>query len=135
MASATAKSNLAIVQEAYAAFNEGDVETVVGIMAPDIEWTEPEGSPYSGTYRGPDAVVENVFEPSLEEIEGFEVATERFIDGDDAIVVLGTARGTVSESGKSLDVPFAHVCDLADGRMTRFVQYTDTYRWKQALSA
>lgn len=135
MASAKAKSNLEIVREAYAAFNEGDIETVTGIMDADVEWTEPEGSPYSGTYDGPDAVVENVFARSMEDVEGFEVATDRFIDGGDTIVVLGTARGTVMRSGKSLNVPFAHVCDLEDGRMTRFVDYTDTHRWQQAFSA
>jgi len=135
MASANATSNVEIVEEMYAAFNEGDLETVVGMMDPDIEWIEPEGSPYSGTYRGTDAVVENVFQRVLEDIEDFEVATEQFIDGGDTIVVVGTARGTVMASGKSLNVPLAHVCDVADGRLTRFVDYTDTLRWQQALGA
>lgn len=134
MANATATSNVETVEEMYAAFNEGDLETVVGRMDPDIEWIEPEGSPYSGTHRGPEAVVENVFKRVMEEIEDFEVATERFIDGEDTIVVVGTARGTAMASGKPLNVPLAHVCDLADGRMTRFVDYTDTLAWQQALS-
>ena len=135
MASSTSKSNLEIVQEAYAAFNEGDIGHVTGVMDADIEWTEPEGSPYRGTYRGPNAVVESVFTPSAEDIEDFEVATDSFIDGGDSIVVLGTARGTVRATGKSLNAPFAHVLDLEDGRMTRFVDYADTHSWQQTLVA
>lgn len=129
--STTAKTNLQIVQDAYAAFNEGDIESVVAMMDEDIEWVEPEGSPYSGTYHGPNAVIENVFGPSVEEVEGFEVVPDRFVDGRDCVVVLGSARGTVAETGKSLDIPFAHVCDLRDGRMIRFVDYTDTHIWHQ----
>ncbi|QZP36477.1 nuclear transport factor 2 family protein [Halobaculum magnesiiphilum] len=135
MASTAARTNLEIVQEMYSAFNDGDVETVLGHMDPDIEWTEPEGSRYAGTYRGPDAITEHVFAPVMEDMEPFAAVPERYVDGGDTIVVLGTDRGTVRSSGESLEAPFAHVCDFRDGRLVKFVDYTDTAAWQQAIGA
>ncbi|WP_348613581.1 nuclear transport factor 2 family protein [Halobaculum rarum] len=133
MASTAARSNLEVVQEMYSAFNDGDVETVLGHMDPDVEWIEPEGSRYAGTHHGPEAVTENVFAPVMEDMETFAADPERFIDGGDTIVVLGTDRGTVRSSGESFETPFAHVCDFRDGQLIKFVDYTDTVAWQQAI--
>ncbi|WP_227374797.1 nuclear transport factor 2 family protein [Haladaptatus halobius] len=125
MASAAAKSNVRIVQDTYEAFNDGDIDSVTAAMADDIEWVEPEGSPYGDIHHSPEAVLENVFQPCLEDFADFQVETDRFIDGGNTIVVLGTFRGTNRETGKDLDVPYAHVCELEDGRMSRFVDYSN----------
>ena len=135
MAGATAESNVRIVRDGYAAFNDGDIDAVLGAMADDIEWTEPEGTSYSGTYRSPEAVLENVFGPTMEDFEEFRVDADRFIDGGDTVVVLGSFRGKGRKSGERFDIPFAHVYELEDGRMTRLVNYTNTLLWQQALEA
>lgn len=87
-------------------------------MAKHIKWIRLEGDIYGGTYHGPEAVLDNVFTPCLEDFEDFQVDTNEFIDGGDTIVVLGTFRGMHRTSGKPLDVLFAHVCELEDGQMT-----------------
>ncbi|WP_435158950.1 nuclear transport factor 2 family protein [Haladaptatus sp. DFWS20] len=135
MAKTSVKSNAQIVRENYAAFNQGDVEAVMATMADDIEWIEPEGTPYGGVYRTPEAVLENAFGPVMEDIEAFRIDTDRFIDGGDTIVVLGTFHGTSKESDKRLDVPFAHICDLEDGKISRFVNHTNTLLWQQTVEA
>jgi hypothetical protein len=126
-------SDRALLEEAYRAFNDGDVETVTSLMADDVEWIEPDGLPFAGTYRGPAAVVEHVFEPVLEQFETLELGIDRFVGGDGTTVVLGTGHGTARETGTELASPFAHVHDVSDGRIARFVQYTDTYRWREAI--
>jgi uncharacterized protein len=65
MVSAAAKSNVRIVQDTYEAFNDGDIDSVTAAMADDIEWVEPEDSPYGGIHHSPEAVLENVFQPCL----------------------------------------------------------------------
>lgn len=124
-----------IVREMYAAFNEGDAATVLGHMDARVEWTEPDGSPYAGTFVGPDAVAENVFARLATELEGYEVLPERFVDGGDTVVVLGTNRGTARATGTPFDIPFAHVCEFEGGKLTRFVDYADTHVWRRALAA
>ncbi|WP_207587186.1 nuclear transport factor 2 family protein [Halomontanus rarus] len=123
---ATAQSNVEIVEQLYEAFNRGDIETCLAGFAEDITWTEPEGSPQaSGTYHSPDAVLKNVFEPAFERFESFEVAADRFIDGGDTVVVEGVFRSTLP-GGNTMEVPYAHVIDLEDGKVQRFTNYEDT---------
>jgi uncharacterized protein len=126
-------SNLTIIQNAYAAFAKGDVPSVLGIFSPNIVWTEAEGFPYGGTYNGPQAVLEGVFMRLGAEWDGFAVAPAEFIDGGDAVVVLGKYSGTYKATGKSFQADFAHVWKMQDGKVIRFVQYTDTLLVQQAL--
>ncbi len=55
-----------LVRDVYQAFGRGDVPTVLGAMAADIEWHEAEGMPYGGVYHGGEAVVQNVFGPIMQ---------------------------------------------------------------------
>ena len=57
-------SNVQMMQDLYDALGRGDMPVVLGAMDPDIEWREAEGNPYEPAgkaWRGPDAVVQNLF--------------------------------------------------------------------------
>ncbi len=63
MSDVTTVSNVATIKGVYDAFARGDVPAILGMMDPNISWTEAEGFPYAGTYSGPDAVLQGVFMP------------------------------------------------------------------------
>jgi ketosteroid isomerase-like protein len=128
-------SNADLIRGLYEAFAAGDVPTVMGALDENISWTEAEGFPYGGTYVGPAAVVENVFIKLGTEWDGFAVAPERIVDGGETVVGLGNYSGTYKETGKSMKVPFAHVWDIRDGKVVKFVQHTDTAIVAEALEA
>ncbi len=128
-------NNLSLIQGAYDAFAKGDVPGVLGILSSDIAWTEAEGFPYGGTYNGPNAVLEGVFMRLGADWESFAVAPAEFIDGGDAVVVLGKYSGTYKATGKSFQADFAHVWKIKDGKAIRFVQYVDTLLVHRALQA
>lgn len=116
-----------IITSLYAAFAKGDVPTVLGAMDPDIEWNEAEGFMYGGTYKGPNAILENVFMKFATEWEGFNVVPDKTIDGGDGnVVTLGTYSGKYLKTGKSMSVPFAHAWEFRDEKIIRMRQYTDT---------
>ncbi len=73
------EQSVEVVKRAYAAFAEGDVPSVLGAFADDIEWHEAEGMPYGGVYRGGAAVAQNVFGPISEDVEGFALSPEEFM--------------------------------------------------------
>jgi uncharacterized protein len=52
------QSNSALIQHAYAAFGAADLQTLLGLMTPDIVWEFPASNaiPWAGTFRGPDEV-------------------------------------------------------------------------------
>ena len=126
-------SNVALIQGAYDAFAKGDVPSVLGILSPDIAWTEAEGFPYGGTYIGPNAVLEGVFMRLGTEWDGFAAVPSEFVDGGDTIVALGKYSGAYKATGKSFEADFAHVWKMQDGKVIRFTQYVDTLLVQQAL--
>lgn len=128
-------TNLNVVQGVYEAFAEGNIPGVLGILNPDIAWTEAEGFPYGGTYIGPNAVLENVFMRLGTEWDGFAAVPDEFIDAGDTVVVLGKYSGTYKATGKGFQANFAHVWKMQGGTANRFVQYVDTLLVQRALLA
>jgi len=126
-------SNLDTVKAVYQAFAEADVPSVLGLLSPDIAWTEAEGFPLAGTYHGPNAVLTGVFMRLGTEFVGFAAVPEEFIDGGDTVVALGKYSGTYKATGKSFQADFAHVWKLQDGKAIRFIQYVDTLLVHRAI--
>jgi len=119
-------TNLNLIKSVYEAFATGDIPAVLGALSPDIAWTEAEGFPYGGTYHGPRGVLEGVFMRLGSEWEGFAAVPDEFIDGGDAVVVLGKYSGKYKATGKSFQANFAHVWKMQDGKAAQFIQYVDT---------
>lgn len=119
-------ANLEVVRSVYQAFAAGDITSVLASLAPDVRWTEAEAGPYGGVWIGPDAVLENLFARLGVEWDSFTAVPTRFVTDESVIVALGEYGGTYKATGKSFCAPFAHVWDLAGGKVTSFQQYTDT---------
>ncbi|KAB1188620.1 MULTISPECIES: nuclear transport factor 2 family protein [Haloferax] len=135
MAAISKRANVEILEDAYEAYNEGDLETVVSTFADDIEWVEPEGGLGGGTHRGPDAVLNDIFMPTLDAMDEVAAKPERFIDGGDTVVVVGKLTGTAKGTGTRLAVPFAHIIDMKDGKISKCVNNTDTALFQQLFEA
>jgi ketosteroid isomerase-like protein len=117
----------------YDAFAVGNVPAVLGALDPNVSWTEAEGFPYGGTYHSPEAVLENVFMKFGTEWESFSAVPDQIVDGGDQVVALGNYSGKFLKTGKSMTVPFAHAWTFENGRITKFVQYTDTLKMARDL--
>lgn len=127
-------SNVDIVRGAYAAFAKGDVPGVLGILDPNVAWTEADGFPYAGTYNGPDAVLNGVFMKLGAEWDGFSAVPDDFIAEGDKVVSVGYYSGKYKATGKSFRTNFAHVWTLNNGKAVKFQQYTDTAKVQEALT-
>lgn len=128
-------SNLDLIRGLYEAFSRGDIPAVLGAMDEDIEWHEAEGFPYGGTYRGPDAVLDNVFMKLGTEWEDFRAVPDEYVGSGDTVVALGHYSGTYKATGKSMRVPMAHAWKIRDGKAYAFRQYTDTAVVQRALDS
>ncbi|WAT16784.1 nuclear transport factor 2 family protein [Aurantiacibacter sp. MUD11] len=124
---------LAVVQGFYEAIGTGDMDTVAGLLAEDVAWSEAEGSPYAAgnPYVGFEAMGAGVFGPINEAFADFAGIPETFTTEGDRVVVEGRYTGTNRETGEALDAPFVHVFTVADGQIATFQQYTDTWQWRQ----
>ena len=125
--------NLDLTRAIYAAFAKGDIPYVLGMLTPDGEWTEAKGFPYTGTYVGPQAVLDGVFMRLGSEWERFTAVPEEFLPSGDTVVVIGTYAGTYKATGKSFEAAFVHVWRFRDGKVYKFNQHVDTHLVQQAL--
>jgi len=77
-------------------------------------------------------VAEGVFQRLGSDVESFAVVPVNIIEGGNTVVVEGRYRGKMKATGKIVDAQFAHVCELRNGKVVRFQQYTDTKQWEEA---
>ena len=121
----TEQENVAIVQEAYAAFGRGDVAGAISNYADDIDWAmpgSPEIIPYAGKRRGREQVAQfySTF-AHTEEVE--EMQLQEFISHGDRVLVFGHYKGRVKSTGRSYTKDFIHVVTLRDTKVIRFREY------------
>src|ERR1700724_1511878 len=90
-----------VVRRFYDALGRGDVAAVLSLLDAEVEWTEAERFPYyGGTWRGPQAVVENLLVPLSNDWDGFSAKAHEFITEGDRVVSLGTYSGTFKKTGR-----------------------------------
>ncbi len=127
------QDNIETMRNAYDAFARGDFSQLP--FDRQIEWIEPdvEGFWSRGTHHGLEAVIKEVFEPTLERFDNFRVQCDQYLDAGQRVVVTGRFLGRGKDTGNELNAPFAHIWALQNGKVTRFQNYTDTANWLRAL--
>jgi hypothetical protein len=126
---------LASVRAGYDAFARGDVPAVLGLLDPQVEWTEAAGFPYPGTFVGPQAVLNGVFMKLGAEWEGWSAVPQQFVAQGDVVVALGDYGGRYRATGRKFSAPFVHVWTFRGGKVVRFRQHTDTVLVREAMRA
>ena len=121
------------VKDAYAAFGRGDVATILAMLAPDVSWEleAPSEISIAGIRKGPEgvkgffqAIANDHADPKLEITEYFSSA--------DGVATFGRYKCTLRKNGKRLDSPVAHLFKFRDGKIVRFVDFTDTAAYLEA---
>jgi ketosteroid isomerase-like protein len=127
---------LPVVQRFYSLLTQSDGAGALELLDPDIEWTEAERTPYfEGTMRGIDAVVSGLFEPLRRDFDNFTTIPHEFVTEKEHVVAFGRYSGLAKKSRRTLSAPFVHLWTVSNGRLRRFIQYTDSTPWQEALAA
>jgi uncharacterized protein len=130
----SATNSVRLVENFYIALGKGDVPAVLGLLDEEVEWTEAERFPYyTGTWRGRQAVLNNLLKRLAADWEGFSAKADDFMIEGDRVVSFGNYAGTYKKTGKSMTSPFAHVWTIEDKKIKSFLMYTDTAKVLEAL--
>jgi uncharacterized protein len=127
------QKDVQVLRGGYETFNRGDIPAVVrDVFDAQIEWYEPGGggSPV-GTFNGSQRVANEVFATIPQSFDEFRADAEQFIDAGENVVVVGRFRGR-AKSGAAVDVPFAHVWEMKNGKATRFANHVESAGWSTA---
>ena len=125
------QENVEIVRRGYDAFNRGDVDRILDLCDPDVEWEDIPSLDIPGAV-GTDAV-RAYFETVMAAWEQARREPEEIIDlGGDRVLVLChiTARGR----GSGIEVD-ARIGDLLTIREGRLVSWTSYASWARARKA
>lgn len=130
----------ALLREAYAALEAGEVDRAVSMMNPAIEWHEPglRGYPPPGgdrIYLGPASVARNVLVALAATWDDIRLIPEEFLSNGERVAVVGRFSGKAKETGRTVEAPFVHVWTIREGTLCRFQDYTDTAKILHALGA
>ena len=121
------KTSTDVVQQAYAAFGQGDIPALLSLLTDDVEWSLPGPSviPWAGTRHGHEGVTE-FFSMLGETLEFEQFEPREFVAQGDTVVVLGHERSLVKPTGRGFEQEWAHVYTLRDGKIAegRFIEDT-----------
>ena len=120
-----------VVQDFFAALGRGELEALIEMVAEDVDWhspvtrTHPPEIPWSSIRRSREEVAAFLNElGSIVRPEGFVV--HQMTAQDDRVVVEGTNRGTVRDTGRAYEHDWVMLFTVRDEKIVRFRHYYDT---------
>jgi ketosteroid isomerase-like protein len=130
------QANIDLLKQAYDAYDKGDIQRLLGMLAQDIDWDLPEveGIPFTGKRQGLGQAAD-FFRIMRECQEPREFKPDRFIAQDDLVVVLGHGSFTVKSTGAEYSDEWCHVFRVDGGKIASFKEYCDTNKAAQAYQA
>lgn len=108
-----------LVRRAYAAFAEGDLDTLDELLADEVVFHQAGDNPMAGEYRGKQEVLAWLSELAVRSGGTFRLEVHDVIANDDHVVVLGRPYGR--RGAHQLDgAPVAHVFHAEDGSISEY---------------
>jgi uncharacterized protein len=118
--------NKKLVQEAFAAWANGDGMAFFNLLAEDASWTVLGSCPISGTYVGRQRLIEDALRPQRAKLAGPPTPTViNLIAEGDTVVIQWVGKGTTT-SGKPYNNNYCYVVQIENGRIIRGTAYLDT---------
>jgi uncharacterized protein len=122
------QENIVLIKRLYEAFEKGDFNTIVEHLAGQFVWRfdAPSTVPFDGHFKTPDEVRSGFFGSLAETQKDQALNPEEFIAHDDKVVMIGRYRAVVTATNKPIDVPIVHVFTIKNGKVTRYLNFTDS---------
>jgi len=115
---------LDVVRRGYEAYEAGGIEGILPFLDPEVEWRNPPDSPIAGVFHGHEGVREwqRLTEEVFAELRFWPDEILEAPDGRVLALCRAQVRGRESEA--AVEVPFAHVVEVRDGRAVSFEMYS-----------
>jgi ketosteroid isomerase-like protein len=126
--------NKAYLQGVFAETAKGNGRPLLDALADDVRWTIIGQTPWSRTYEGKRAVLDDLLGPLAEQLGGRNVVSaERFVADNDVVVVEGRNH-SVTRAGRDYPNRYCWVFVMRDGKIAEITEYTDTQLISEVLS-
>jgi ketosteroid isomerase-like protein len=121
------RTNVEIVQHAYADFESGNINGIINACTNDVVWIIPEnpGVPITGTFEGKEGI-RNFFDALSDNVEYSYFKPKEFFNDKEVVIVLGHQTGKVKKTGKTFNHDWCMVFRLRANKMYHYYAYVDT---------
>ena len=120
------EENVQIVKDFFAAMGGGDKQSLLALVAEDIEWIIPgEDWPLAGTHRG-HAELAAVLRKASQEVETTYPKPPEFVAQGDRFLVVGVTTGKIKATNKSFKDDWVFDLTIRDRKVTKIREYIDT---------
>lgn len=122
----TAAQNKQLLQNVFAETAKGNGRPFVQALADEVSWTIIGSTAWSKTYRGKQAVLDELLGPLNAQLaDGNRITAHRLIAEDDCVVV--EARGhNLTKAGDPYQNSYCWIFRLVDGQVVELTEYADT---------
>lgn len=113
--------NIESLRRAYEGFANQDIQAVLSVISPEIEWDATDALAHTGVFQGHEGVIEYL--RGLAGVwQDFELEPDQFVEAADGhnIMVLGVTRGRLVETGEQVEARFAHIGEVRGGKIVRY---------------
>lgn len=128
------RNNTEIVKELYGFFNTHDVDSIISLLDPEVEWGEPDNphNPASGFRHGHEGFLE-WYEIGRRTEEILSLQPKRMLVDHDSVAVVGSLKCRAIKTSKIYESDFVHLLTFKEGKVTRFQEFFDTYAAGEAF--
>lgn len=118
--------NKKLIQDAFAAWANGDGMAFFNLLADNATWTVLGNCPISGTYVGRQRLVEDALKPQRAKLAGPPTPTVmNLIAEGDTVVIQWVGKGT-TKTGQPYNNSYCYVVQIENGSIIRGTAYLDT---------
>ena len=126
------QENVEIVRRYFAAYERGGLDASAEFWHPDITWRAAEGALDDvGLMKGPGAL-RRYYEQWEDTFESGRVEAEELVDAGDQVVAVVRGFGRMKESEAEVDIRYATVLSIRDGKIAAGREY---FTREEALEA
>ncbi len=118
---------ISVVKALYAAFDRGDLKTVVSLVAKNVVWIQYGPSrllPFAGVFHGRSGVA-YFFKLVDQNLKDVHAGQREYIVSGNRVIVPGWEDSVVRSTGGHYHVNNVHIFTVVNGKITRFEEYID----------
>jgi ketosteroid isomerase-like protein len=117
------QENVEIVRQYFRAYDRGGWDALAEFWHPDISWRAAEGALDDvGLMEGPDAL-RHYYEQWEDTFESARTEVEELVDAGDQVVAVVRGFGRMKESEAEVDIRYAIVLSIRDGKIAAGREY------------
>lgn len=118
--------NKQVVLDFFAAGARGDLEAGLALLADDVTWTNIGSTRFSGTFRGKQALIDDLLGPLFGGLKAGIASELEALTAEGDTVVAQTKGTAETHDGKPYNNTYCQVFRIRDGKVVEVKEYMDT---------